>query len=57
MSSLLLLYILITFIVCVPSYLHFHLEVTMQAQKKAPPNMHCIDEFLIQSIVTRPGAY
>ncbi|AES87412.1 hypothetical protein MTR_4g026730 [Medicago truncatula] len=30
-------------------------SITMQAQKKAPPNMHCIDEFLIQSIVTRPG--
>lgn len=32
------------------------IKVTMQPQKKAPPNMHCIDKFLIQSIVTRPGA-
>ncbi|AES87406.1 putative vesicle-associated membrane-protein-associated protein [Medicago truncatula] len=32
------------------------IQVTMQAQKKAPPNMHCIDKFLIQSIVAKPGA-
>jgi len=38
------------------TYLHFHFAVTMQAQKKAPANMHCIDKFLIQSIVAKPGA-
>jgi len=37
------------------SHLHFHFLVTMQPQMKAPPNMHCIDKFLIQSIVAKPG--
>ncbi|AES87404.1 hypothetical protein MTR_4g026600 [Medicago truncatula] len=38
------------------TYLHFHFVVPTQAQKKAPPNKHCIDKFLIQSIVAWPGA-
>ncbi|KAF3631914.1 Vesicle-associated protein 1-4 [Capsicum annuum] len=30
--------------------------VTMQAQKEAPPDMQCKDKFLLQSVVTSPGA-
>ncbi|KAK9002331.1 hypothetical protein V6N11_025015 [Hibiscus sabdariffa] len=29
---------------------------TMQAQKEAPPDMQCKDKFLLQSVVTSPGA-
>ncbi|GAU25694.1 hypothetical protein TSUD_266210, partial [Trifolium subterraneum] len=32
------------------------ITVTMQGQKEAPPNMQCIDKFLIQSVVANPGA-
>ncbi|KAI3792923.1 hypothetical protein L2E82_06816 [Cichorium intybus] len=28
----------------------------MQAQKEAPPDMHCKDKFLLQSVVASPGA-
>jgi hypothetical protein len=28
----------------------------MKGQKEAPPNMQCIDKFLIQSVVANPGA-
>lgn len=28
----------------------------MQAQKEAPPDMQCKDKFLLQSVVTSPGA-
>lgn len=30
--------------------------VTMQAQREAPPDMQCKDKFLVQSVVTTPGA-
>uniref|UniRef100_A0A5B6ZD92 Putative vesicle-associated protein 1-2 n=1 Tax=Davidia involucrata TaxID=16924 RepID=A0A5B6ZD92_DAVIN len=30
--------------------------VTMQAQKEAPPDMQCKDKFLLQSVVSSPGA-
>ncbi|KAF3319731.1 vesicle-associated protein 1-3-like protein [Carex littledalei] len=30
--------------------------VTMQAQKEAPPDMHCRDKFLIQTVVTKDGS-
>lgn len=30
--------------------------VTMQAQKDAPPDMQCKDKFLLQSVITSPGA-
>ncbi|KAK1278153.1 Vesicle-associated protein 1-2 [Acorus gramineus] len=30
--------------------------VTMQAQREAPPDLQCKDKFLLQSIVTSPGA-
>ncbi|KAK1381789.1 Vesicle-associated protein 1-2 [Heracleum sosnowskyi] len=30
--------------------------VTMQAQKEAPPDMHCKDKFLLQSVVASTGA-
>jgi hypothetical protein len=28
----------------------------MQAQKEAPPDMHCKDKFLIQTVVTKDGS-
>lgn len=28
----------------------------MQAQKEAPPGMHCRDKFLIQTVVTKDGS-
>lgn len=28
----------------------------MQAQKEAPPDMHCRDKFLIQTVVTKDGS-
>jgi hypothetical protein len=28
----------------------------MQAQKEAPPDMHCKDKFLIQSVVAKDGS-
>ncbi|CAK7347863.1 unnamed protein product [Dovyalis caffra] len=30
--------------------------VTMQAQKEMPPDMQCKDKFLLQSVITSPGA-
>ncbi|KAK8615060.1 hypothetical protein V6N13_068846 [Hibiscus sabdariffa] len=33
-----------------------NITVTMQAQKEAPPDMQCKDKFLLQSVVTSPGA-
>ncbi|CAN6476757.1 unnamed protein product [Victoria cruziana] len=30
--------------------------VTMQAQREAPPDMQCKDKFLLQSVVSTPGA-
>jgi hypothetical protein len=30
--------------------------VTMQAQKELPPDMHCKDKFLLQSVIASPGA-
>ncbi|KAK6935188.1 Major sperm protein (MSP) domain [Dillenia turbinata] len=30
--------------------------VTMQAQREAPPDMQCKDKFLLQSVITSPGA-
>ncbi|XP_044502950.1 vesicle-associated protein 1-2-like [Mangifera indica] len=30
--------------------------VTMQAQKERPPDMQCKDKFLLQSVITSPGA-
>lgn len=34
----------------------FLFEVTMQAQKEAPPDMQCKDKFLLQSVKTNDGA-
>lgn len=31
-------------------------SVTMQAQKEAPPDMHCKDKFLLQSARAKDGA-
>ena len=31
-------------------------SVTMQAQKEAPPDMHCKDKFLLQSAVAPAGS-
>ncbi|KAH7848387.1 hypothetical protein Vadar_002193 [Vaccinium darrowii] len=33
-----------------------NVTVTMQAQKEAPPDMHCKDKFLIQSVIAPNGA-
>lgn len=35
--------------------LHFVGAVTMQAQRAAPPDLHCKDKFLIQSTVVPVG--
>jgi hypothetical protein len=32
------------------------MSVTMQAQKEMPPDMQCKDKFLLQSVLTSPGA-
>ncbi|KAK1295564.1 Vesicle-associated protein 1-2 [Acorus calamus] len=40
----------------VPPHSSCEVVVTMQAQREAPPDLQCKDKFLLQSIVTSPGA-
>ncbi len=34
----------------------WYVEVTMQAQREAPPDMQCKDKFLVQSVIAPVGS-